>query len=67
MDVVRFNNLACTDMSKIFCEDSGWGDEEATVVCREMYSKYGFGGKQVANYKYSNSAKLSKQTVDTLF
>ena len=74
MDVVRFNNLACADhnMSRAFCEDSGWGDGEATVVCRnEMYSKYGFGGKQVANYmyiyKYSNSANKLIIHVYTLF
>ena len=31
--------------SHVFCEDSGWGDEEATVVCRDqLHSHYGIGG-----------------------
>jgi len=27
------------------CEDSGWGDEEATVVCREHGYSHGTGGE----------------------
>ena len=48
--VVRFNGYECDAdfnhlQSHIFCEDSGWGDEEATVVCRDqLYSLYGIGG-----------------------
>ncbi|CAI8034438.1 hypothetical protein GBAR_LOCUS19387, partial [Geodia barretti] len=48
--VVRFNSRECdTDFdhlqSHVFCEDSGWGDEEATVVCRDqLHSHYGIGG-----------------------
>ena len=31
--------------SPIFCEDSGWGDEEANVVCKsKMNTTYGLGG-----------------------
>ena len=28
-----------------FCENSGWGNEEATVVCREQGYLYGIGSK----------------------
>lgn len=28
-----------------FCQDSGWGDEEATVVCREQGFSYGLSGE----------------------
>lgn len=47
---VRFNNRACNSnftyvQSHPFCGGSGWGDEEATVVCRSlMWSQYGIGG-----------------------
>ena len=48
--VVRFSNQPCTadfdhNQSSVFCGYSGWGDEEATVVCRnKLYSRYGIGG-----------------------
>ena len=28
-----------------FCEGSGWGNEEATVACRERRYQYGIGGE----------------------
>ena len=35
-----------TTDSPIFCEDSGWGDEEANVVCKSKIDNttYGLGG-----------------------
>ena len=37
--------------SPIFCEGSGWGDEEANVVCKsKMNTTYGLGGNF---YSYS--------------
>ena len=31
-----------------FCEDSGWGDEEANVVCQsKKKTTYGLGGKPI--------------------
>ena len=37
--------------SPIFCEDSGWGDEEATVVCKsKINTNYGLGGKPCSGY-----------------
>ena len=48
--LVRFNSQPCDvinhGLSYPFCENSGWGDEEASVVCRsETYSTYGIGGE----------------------
>ena len=48
--VVRFNNQPCDiidyNQSWIFCGGSGWGDEEATVVCRNKEgSLFGLGGE----------------------
>ena len=47
--VVRYNSQPCGAMnytqSPVICGNSGWGDEEATVVCRsEKSSGYGLGG-----------------------
>lgn len=48
---MRFNDQPCNEHfnyseSHTFCENSGWGDEAASVVCRsELYSRYGIGGK----------------------
>ena len=44
---VRYDESPCTgpDMSRYFCEESGWGDKEATVVCREQGFMYGIGSK----------------------
>ena len=39
--------LDCTTWA-YFCEDAGWGDEEATVVCRELGYSYGVSGKSIA-------------------
>lgn len=63
--VVLFNNLECDEyrQSKPFCEGSGWGDEEASVVCRNRNnSKHGFGGKQVAN-RVPQQCLLLKETI----
>ena len=46
--LVTFNNQSCDEdgLSHPFCENSGWGDEEASVVCRsEKNSTYGIGGE----------------------
>ena len=48
MYLVTFNNQPCDQMpqSHPFCGNSGWGDEEASVVCRnERNSRYGIGGE----------------------
>jgi hypothetical protein len=48
--VVRFNHRPCDEEfdhleSHPFCGGSGWGDEEASVVCRsELHSQFGIGG-----------------------
>ena len=36
--------LDCNTWS-YFCEDSGWGNEEATVLCREQGYSYGISGE----------------------
>ena len=47
--IVTFNNQSCIE-SYLFCENSGWGDEEASVVCRsERNSTYGIGGKYLTS------------------
>ena len=48
--VVRFNSQPCDvafdyKQSPPFCENSGWGDEEASVACRMKNSMYGIGSK----------------------
>ena len=54
--LVRFNNQPCDtiDYSQSFlpfCENSGWGDEEASVVCRsERNTRYGTGRKSIEIY-----------------
>ena len=61
MNFVRFNNQPCTDnitcdQSHPFCENSGWGDEEASVVCRSKRNmRYGIGGKSVDRYVLSGN------------
>ena len=51
--VVRFGNQSCLehyDKTAVICEGSGWGDEEANVVCRsEMNTAYGLGGKAITH------------------
>ena len=48
--LVRYFNQSCAEFdyseSHPFCGDSGWEDEEASVVCRsEKNSTYGIGSK----------------------
>ena len=51
--VVRFGNQSCQehyDEVAVICEGSGWGDEEANVVCRsEMNTAYGLGSKAITH------------------
>ena len=51
--MVRFGNQSCPehyDETAVICEGSGWGDEEANVVCRsEMNTAYGLGGKAITH------------------
>ena len=59
--VVRFNNQPCDiideSQSWIFCGGSGWGDEEATVVCRNKEeSLFGLGGEFTTSYNYTQIA-----------
>ena len=48
---VRYVNQSCPEHYNevaVICEGSGWGDEEANVVCRsEMNTAYGLGGKAI--------------------
>ena len=50
---MRFGNQLCQehyDEIAVICEGSGWGDEEANVVCRsEMNTAYGLGGKAITH------------------
>ena len=34
----------------LFCEGSGWGNEEATVACREQGYQYGIGGECIDHH-----------------
>ena len=52
--IVRYNGQPCdesfneTQNSHPFCGDSGWGDEEAAVVCgKERDTLYGIGSKSL--------------------
>ena len=43
MSVVFYTELSCNKNSHPyypFCEGSGWGNEEATVACRERWYEY---------------------------
>ena len=44
---VSYDSTPCGGGSSYhpFCNESGWGDEEATVVCREQGFSYGLGSK----------------------
>ena len=63
MQTVRYNNRPCDqDFSPLqshpFCGGSGWGDEEASVVCRsETNSKYGIGGEPMSPFIVGTRAK----------
>ena len=50
---MKFVNQSCPehyDEAAVICEGSGWGDEEATVVCRsEMNTVYGLAGKAITH------------------
>lgn len=50
MWLVSYNEKPCDRNSPwyVICEDSGWGDEEATVVCRERGYLNGIGGKTLS-------------------
>ena len=44
--IVSYNESPCVSSTpSFFCEDSGWGNKEATVVCREQGYLYGIGSK----------------------
>ena len=44
--IVSYNESPCDDSIPLyFCEDSGWGNKEATVVCRKLGYLYGIGSK----------------------
>ena len=48
MSVVFYTEFPCNITSHPyyrFCEGSGWGNEEATVACRELGNQYGIGGE----------------------
>lgn len=48
---IRYNEQPCSRIFWYpFCEDSGWGDEEATVVCRELGYSYGVSGETAIPY-----------------
>ena len=63
--LVRFNNQRCGDnvdfnQSFIFCEGSGWGNNEASVVCRhELHSNYGFASKPACCQLCNSERKLT--------
>ena len=45
--LVGYNEFPCKEnhFFSSFCENSGWGNEEATVMCRELGYSYGVGSK----------------------
>ena len=53
MSVVLYTEFPCNISSHpyhIFCEDSGWGNEEATVACRGQGKEYGMGGECIDHH-----------------
>ena len=53
MWVVLYTEFPCNISSHpyhIFCEDSGWGNEETTVACRGQGKEYGMGGECIDHY-----------------
>ena len=47
MSVVLYTEFPCNITShpyNIFCEGSGWGNEEATVACRSSLREQGYVG-----------------------
>ena len=48
--IVYYTEFPCNTTSHPFyrfCEGSGWGNEEATVACREQGYQYGIGGEYI--------------------
>ena len=46
VSVVLYTDFPCNKTSHpyyLFCEGSGWGNEEASVACRERWYEYGPG------------------------
>ena len=44
--LIRYNKEPCSGLFWYpFCQNSGWGDEEATVACRELGYSYGVSGE----------------------
>ena len=46
MSVVFYTEFPCNITSHpyhLFCEGSGWGNEEATVACRDKPGRYQYG------------------------
>ena len=58
MSVVLYTEFPCNITSHPyyrFCEGSGWGNEEATVACRERWYEYdpgvyGIGGERIDHH-----------------
>ena len=53
--VVRFNDQPCPPSQDywVFCEGSDWGDEEATVVCKDsLHSEFGLGSEMSLSQIY---------------
>ena len=43
--LIRYNTWPCSSPHWLpFCEESGWGDEEASVTCRQLGHSFGTGG-----------------------
>ena len=50
MWLVRYTEPPCNTVGHYFCQDSGWGSEEATVVCREQGYSYGIGSECILHH-----------------
>ena len=66
--VVRFGNQSCPEHyyeAAVICGGSGWGDEEATVVCRsEMNTAYGLGGKAITHTPHTHTRTRTRTHTD---
>ena len=65
--VVRYVDQSCPehyDEIAVICEDSGWGDEEANVVCKsEMNTAYGLGSKAITHAHAHTHTRTHAHTI----
>ena len=62
---ITYDTTPCSGLTpaRAFCEGSGWGNEEATVVCRESGFNYGLGSESVKGSAHTKVYRFSFQDI----